>query len=102
MKAVVCKAFGPPEKLVVEEMEAPVPGPGQVLIDVNAAAVKLRGQLRVGDAIHILGQTTDLHETITSMQVEHESIEEAGPNDDVAINVSNRVREGDRVYVERS
>ncbi len=39
MRAVVCKEFGPPEKLVVEELEAPRPGPGQVLIDVIAAAV---------------------------------------------------------------
>ena len=39
MRAVVCKEFGPPEKLVVEELEAPQPGPGQVLIDVKAAAV---------------------------------------------------------------
>ena len=35
MKAVVCKQFGPPEKLVIEEIEAPKPGPGQVLVDVK-------------------------------------------------------------------
>ena len=30
MRAVVCKEFGPPEQLVVEEIDTPVPGPGQV------------------------------------------------------------------------
>ena len=29
MKAVVCKEFGPPEKLVIEEVEGPHPGPGR-------------------------------------------------------------------------
>jgi NADPH2:quinone reductase len=39
MKAVVCKAWGLPDSLVVEEVDAPVPGPGQVLIEVKAAGV---------------------------------------------------------------
>lgn len=39
MKAVVCKEFGPPEKLVVEEVPDPTPGPGEVLVAVKAAAV---------------------------------------------------------------
>ena len=39
MRAVVCKAFGPPENLVVEEVADPTPGPGQVLVEVKASAV---------------------------------------------------------------
>jgi NADPH:quinone reductase len=39
MRAVLCKEFGPPESLVVEEVEDPVPGDRQVLIDVRACAV---------------------------------------------------------------
>jgi NADPH2:quinone reductase len=39
MKAVVCKAYGPPEKLVVEELPTPEPGPGQVLLGVRACGV---------------------------------------------------------------
>jgi len=39
MKAVVCKAFGPPEELVVESMDDPVAGPQQLRVDVSAAAV---------------------------------------------------------------
>ncbi|HVL75774.1 MAG TPA: NADPH:quinone oxidoreductase family protein [Noviherbaspirillum sp.] len=39
MKAVVCKAWGPPDSLVVEELPDVVPGPGQVAIDVQAAGV---------------------------------------------------------------
>jgi NADPH2:quinone reductase len=36
---VLCKAYGPPESLVVEEVSKPAPGPGEVLIAVAAAGV---------------------------------------------------------------
>jgi NADPH2:quinone reductase len=39
MKAVLCKEFGPPESLVVEDIASPEPGPGEVVLDVHAAAV---------------------------------------------------------------
>ena len=39
MKAVVCKQFGPPESLVVEELPAPHPGRGEVVVAVKAASV---------------------------------------------------------------
>jgi NADPH2:quinone reductase len=39
MKAILCKSWGLPETLVVEELPEPVPGPGQVTIDVQAAGV---------------------------------------------------------------
>jgi NADPH2:quinone reductase len=39
MRAVVCKEFGAPELLLVEEVPDPEPGPGEVVIDVKACAV---------------------------------------------------------------
>ncbi len=39
MKAVLCKALGPPESLVVETVPDPQAGPGQVVIDVAACGV---------------------------------------------------------------
>ena len=39
MKALLCKAYGPPESLVVEEVPDPQPGPGEVVIAVTAASV---------------------------------------------------------------
>jgi NADPH2:quinone reductase len=49
MKAVVCNAFGPPENLVVEEMEDPTAGPGQVVVTVKAAAVTFPDTLMLED-----------------------------------------------------
>src|SRR5947199_1674324 len=39
MKAVLCKAFGPPESLVIEDIEPLKPGKGQVVISVKACGV---------------------------------------------------------------
>jgi NADPH:quinone reductase len=39
MKAVLAKAFGPPEQLVLEEVPPPRPGAGEVVIDVKACGV---------------------------------------------------------------
>jgi len=47
MQAIVCRAYGPPKDLVLTEVPDPVPGPGQVLIDVHAAGVNFPDVLLV-------------------------------------------------------
>jgi NADPH:quinone reductase len=47
MKAVVCKSFGPPENLTLEEVADPTPGRGQVLIDVHAVGLNFPDVLQV-------------------------------------------------------
>jgi NADPH2:quinone reductase len=39
MKAVLCKSFGGPETLVVDDVPAPAPGPGEALVRVRLAAL---------------------------------------------------------------
>jgi NADPH2:quinone reductase len=39
MKAVVCKQFGPPDSLLVEDLPSPRAGPGEVVLTVKAASV---------------------------------------------------------------
>jgi NADPH2:quinone reductase len=39
MRAVVCKAYGPPDTLVIEDVPSPVPEPGEVVIETRAAGV---------------------------------------------------------------
>ena len=39
MKAVLCKAFGPPESLVIEDIPEPKCGPGKVRIKVHAVGI---------------------------------------------------------------
>ena len=39
MKAIVCKEFGPPEKLVLEEIDEPRAGEGELVIESQASTV---------------------------------------------------------------
>lgn len=49
MKALISKAVGGPESLVVEDMPAPKPGKGEILIDVKAASVNFPDALMIQD-----------------------------------------------------
>jgi len=70
--------------------------------NISVAVVKLEsGRLRVGDTIHIRGHTTDFKQRIDSLQVNHASVQEAGPNDDFGLKVREHTRENDVVYLVR-
>jgi NADPH2:quinone reductase len=47
MRAVICKSFDGIENLAVDELPDPVAGPGQVLVDVHAAALSFMDTLIV-------------------------------------------------------
>lgn len=49
MKAVLCKAFGPPESLVVEDVPSPIPQKTEVVISVHAASVNFPDLLVIQD-----------------------------------------------------
>ena len=66
---------------------------------ISVAAIRLsEGSLKVGDTIHIVGHTTDLNETVESMQIENKNVQEAGPGADIGIKMKGKVRENDVVY----
>jgi NADPH2:quinone reductase len=47
MKAVLCKAFGPADTLVVEDVSDPAPGAGEVVVSVKAAGVNFPDVLMI-------------------------------------------------------
>lgn len=67
---------------------------------LSVAAIRLTAPLAMGDLIHIKGHTTDLVETVRSMEIEHRRVERAGPGDDVALAVEDHVREHDVLFRE--
>ncbi len=65
---------------------------------LGVAAMKLAGQLKLGDRIRVKGHTTDFTQTLDSLEVEHQQVTEAGPGQDVAFKVSDKARTGDTVF----
>lgn len=53
MRRITCTAWGPPEGLVLEELPDPVPGEGQVVVEVAAAGVNFVDALFVGGTYQI-------------------------------------------------
>lgn len=49
MKAILSEISGPPETLVLAEIDAPQPGPGEVVVDVEAAALNFFDTLIIED-----------------------------------------------------
>jgi len=65
---------------------------------VRACAVTLEAPLRVGDTVHIRGHTTDYYQRIERLELDHAAVPSAGIGSEIALQVSQRVREGDVVY----
>lgn len=65
---------------------------------LGVAIVKFTKKVKTGERIRFKGATTDFEETIKSMQYNHQEIKEAKKNQEVGIKVSDKVREGDKVY----
>jgi NADPH2:quinone reductase len=48
MRALVCREYGSPDDLVVEERDDPVPGAGEILVDIKAAGLNFPDVLLIG------------------------------------------------------
>jgi putative protease len=65
---------------------------------IGVAALKLWDTIHVGDWIHFYGAKTNFVQQIESMQINHQSVQEAYAEDDVGLKVIDKVRPGDWVY----
>jgi putative protease len=65
---------------------------------VQAAVIKLKEPLVMGNTIKIKGHTTDLTQAVTSIQIDRVDISNAKKGDEIGLQVSSRVRQGDKVY----
>jgi len=81
-----------------ERPERPIGKVTHYFSKVGVAAIDLTDTLRVGDTIHIKGHTSDFTQTITSMQIEHNSVEVANAGDCIGVRVDQHAREGDQVF----
>ena len=65
---------------------------------VGVAVVILEDNIANGDEIHITGTHSDFRQTVTSMQIEHQTITNATKGQDIGIKVIQNVHAGDVVY----
>lgn len=65
---------------------------------IGVGVIELSDELKVGDRISIEGATTNVQQTVDSMEIEHENMQSAGAGQSVGMKVAQRVREGDLVY----
>jgi putative protease len=65
---------------------------------INVAVVELSAPLKKGDDIAIEGATTELTQTVKSMQIDRQDIDSAKAGQAIGLKVKDRVRIGDTVY----
>ena len=65
---------------------------------INVAVIEVKDTISVGDQIFIKGPTTDIEQTVDSMEIEHEKVKQATAGHSVGMKVKGRVRENDIVY----
>ena len=67
--------------------------------NINVAVVELNGELKLGDKIKIRRKNgEEFVQEVKSMQIAHNSIEEAGPEDSVGMKMDKPVGQGDIVF----
>jgi len=65
---------------------------------IHVAVLDLIAELQVGETVHILGRSTDLTQSVRSLEIEHEKVQSAAAGSEVALKVIAPVRKGDTVY----
>ncbi|HBO44654.1 MAG TPA: hypothetical protein DD670_12125 [Planctomycetaceae bacterium] len=66
---------------------------------IQVAGIRVTdGTLRPGDTIHIVGHTSDFTQTVDSIEVDGQHVDEAGPGTLIGIKVVEHAREHDAVY----
>ena len=71
--------------------------------DLMVAVLQMnQGTLRVGDRIHVKGHTSDFEQTVGSMEIEHQHVDQVGAGQIAGLKVIEHAREHDHVYKIRS
>ena len=65
---------------------------------INVAVIEVKDTISVGDQIFIKGPTTDIEQTVDSMEIEHEKVKQAKAGQSIGMKVNGRVRENDILY----
>ena len=64
---------------------------------ISVGMIRLSGELKVGDTIHIKGKQADFSQVVESMRIEFDNVTEAKEGDKVGIKVAQPVQAKDKV-----
>ena len=66
----------------------------------SVAAIEVTdGSIRQGDKLRYKGHTTDFTDTVESIQIDNQPVEEAKAGDLIGVKVKEKVRENDLIYM---
>lgn len=66
---------------------------------IHVAVIEVTaGSIKVGETIRIKGHTSDVTQTVDSLQQEHLQVPEIGKGGSAGLKVKEHVREGDKVF----
>ncbi|OQX85864.1 MAG: hypothetical protein B6D55_06905 [Candidatus Omnitrophica bacterium 4484_70.2] len=65
---------------------------------ISVGIIQLKDTLKVGDVIHIKGAHDDFTQTVESIQIEHQNVNEAKAGDMVGVKVVQKVHPHDKVF----
>ena len=66
---------------------------------ISVGIIKLSDTLKIGDKVKFKGATTDFEQEIKEMQFMHENLESGKKDQEVGVKTSEKVREGDEVFL---
>lgn len=66
---------------------------------ISVGIIELCDALKVGDKIRVKGHAGDFTQDVSSMRIEYDQVTEAKAGDKVGIQVSQKVHQGDKVYL---
>lgn len=65
---------------------------------INVAVIEMaKGELRVGDTIHVKGHTSDFYQKVQSLQIEHNPVNAIKKGESAGLKVESPAREHDLV-----
>lgn len=65
---------------------------------IGVAIVRLMGKVKVGDKVKFVKGDGVFEQTVESIQVEHESLQEGKKGDEIGIKVDKSAKEGTLIY----
>lgn len=65
---------------------------------VGVAAIKLKGDLKIGDTIKFVGGEVNFEQKVESMQIHKKEVKQAKKGDEIGVKVDQKVRKEYKVF----